>query len=38
MRTFDDLESGSESAMKEFLTVIKNRIGKLIGRVRGKLT
>ena len=35
VRTFDDLESGSESAMKEFLTVIKNRISKLIGRVRG---
>ena len=35
IRTFDDLESGSESAMKEFLTLIKLRISKLIGRVRG---
>ena len=38
IRTFDDLESGSESAMKEFLTLIRNRIAKLIGRVRGNLT
>lgn len=37
IRTFDDLESGSESAMKEFLTLIKNRISKLIMRVRGNL-
>ena len=32
------LESGSESAMKEFLTLIRNRISKLIGRVRGQLS
>ena len=38
IRTFDDLESGSESAMKEFLQLIKNRISKLISRVRGQLT
>jgi dynein heavy chain len=38
VRTFDDLESGSESAMKEHLQVIRNRISKLIGRVRGELT
>ena len=38
IRTFDDLESGSESAMKEFLTLIRNRISKLISRVRGELT
>ena len=37
IRTFDDLESGSESAMKEFLQLIKNRISKLIMRVRGAL-
>jgi dynein heavy chain len=37
IRTFDDLESGSESAMKEFLTLIRNRISKLISRVRGDL-
>ena len=37
IRTFDDLESGSESAMKEFLTLIRNRISKLITRVRGDL-
>ena len=37
IRTFDDLESGSESAMKEFLTLIRNRISKLISRVRGQL-
>jgi dynein heavy chain len=37
IRTFDDLESGSESAMKEFLTLIRNRISKLIFRVRGNL-
>ena len=37
IRAFDDLESGSESAMKEFLTLIRNRISKLIGRVRGHL-
>ena len=33
-RTFEDLESGSESAMKEYLAVIRARIGKLIERVR----
>jgi len=38
IRTFDDLESGSESAMKEFLTLIRARIAKLIGRVRGDLS
>lgn len=37
IRTFDDLESGSESAMKEYLSVIKNRITKLILRVRNNL-
>lgn len=37
IRTFDDLESGSESAMKEFLTLIRSRISKLIYRVRGAL-
>ena len=38
IRTFDDLESGSESAMKEFLTLIRGRISKLIVRVRSQLT
>jgi dynein heavy chain len=38
VRTFDDLESGSESAMKEFLTLIRGRISKLIVRVRAPLT
>jgi len=38
IRTFDDLESGSESAMKEFLAVIRGRISKLIVRVRGNLS
>ena len=37
VRTFDDLESGSESAMKEFLVLIKTRISNLIQRVRGNL-
>jgi len=37
IRTFDDLESGSESAMKEYLTLVRNRISKLILRVRGNL-
>ena len=32
--TFDDLESGSETAMKEYLDKIKKRIIKLIERVR----
>lgn len=33
-RTFEDLESGSESAMKEYLAVVGLRIKKLIERVR----
>ena len=37
-KAFDDLESGSESAMKEYLQVIKTRIVKLISRVRTDLT
>ena len=36
-RAFDDLESGSESAMKDYLAIIKTRIIKLIGRVRTDL-
>ena len=36
--TFSDLESGSESAMKEYLVKIKGRIQKLIARVREDLT
>jgi dynein heavy chain len=36
-RAFEDLESGSESAMKDNLDVIKVRISKLIGRVRQQL-
>jgi dynein heavy chain len=37
-RAFDDLESGSESAMKDYLQIIRGRIVKLIGRVRTDLT
>ena len=37
-RTFDDLESGSETAMKEYLALLQNRIKKLIERVRQDLT
>ena len=37
-RTFEDLESGSESAMKEYLAVVVGRINKLIERVRHDLT
>ena len=37
-RAFDDLESGSESAMKDYLNVVKGRIVKLISRVRSPLT
>ena len=37
-RTFKELEGGGESAMKEYLAQIKNRIGYLIDRVRENLT
>lgn len=37
-RTFEELEGGGESAMKEYLAQIKNRIGHLIDRVREDLT
>jgi dynein heavy chain, axonemal len=37
-RAFDDLESGSEMAMKEHLEKIKGQIQKLITRVRQDLT
>lgn len=36
-RTFDELEGGSESAMKDYLNVVKLRITKLIERVRSEL-
>lgn len=36
-RAFDDLESGSESAMKDYLGVVNGRIVKLIDRVRQDL-
>ena len=37
-RAFEELESGGESAMKEYLAQIKARIGFLIERVREDLT
>ena len=37
-RAFEDLESGSESAMKDYLQVVKGRIIKLIARVRTDLS
>jgi len=37
-RAFDDLESGSEGAMKDNLNLIKDRITKLIDRVRENLS
>lgn len=37
-RAFEDLESGSEGAMKDNLNVIRGRITKLIDRVRTDLT
>jgi dynein heavy chain, axonemal len=37
-RAFEDLESGSEGAMKENFELIKNRITKLIDRVREDLS
>ena len=33
-RAFDELEGGSETAMKDYLTTIKNRLSHLIDRVR----
>ena len=36
-RAFEELESGGEGAMKNYLTEIKNRIGFLIERVREEL-
>jgi dynein heavy chain len=37
-RAFEDLESGSEGAMKDNLNLIRGRIAKLIDRVRTDLT
>lgn len=37
IKAFDDLEGGSETAMKEYLNVIITRIGALIDRVRTPL-
>lgn len=37
-RAFDDLEGGSETAMKDYLTTILNRIKFLIERVRHDLS
>ena len=37
-KTFEDLESGGESAMKDYSQVVKARISKLIERVRQDLT
>jgi dynein heavy chain, axonemal len=37
-RAFEDLESGSEGAMKDNLQLIRGRINKLIDRVRTDLT
>lgn len=37
-RAFEELESGGEGAMKNYLVEIKNRIGFLIERVREELT
>jgi dynein heavy chain, axonemal len=37
-RAFEDLESGSDGAMKENLELIRNRITKLIDRVREDLS
>src|SRR5215510_2320980 len=37
-RAFDDLEGGSESAMKEYLKLVENRIEALIKKVRGDLS
>lgn len=37
-RAFDDLESGSEGAMKDNLTLIRSRIKDLIDRVREDLS
>ena len=36
-QAFDDIEGGMSSAMKDCLNGIKNRIGKLISKVRGSL-
>jgi dynein heavy chain len=36
-RAFDELEGGSETAMKDYLHTIRNRIGHLIERVRTDL-
>lgn len=33
-RAFDELEGGSETAMKDYLNTIKNRLSHLIDRVR----
>lgn len=38
IRAFDDLEGGSETAMKEYLTLIINRIKALIEQVRNPLS
>ena len=37
IRAVDDLEGGSETAMKEYLTLIINRIKALIEQVRNPL-
>ena len=36
-RAIEDMEGGSETAMKDYLKIIEDRIQKLIARVRGKL-
>ena len=36
-KAFDDLEGGSESAMKEYLKIVEKRIDALIVKVRGDL-
>ena len=36
-RAFDDMEGGSETAMKDYKRVCDDRINKLIGQVRRRL-